>query len=292
MRSGWIRTAAPGWVTGVAPATPSLAGLALFVALLLPGPAAALGDRGADGEYERRDSSHFTLYQDVDIDETGGLRGSRRFEQDVLAVLEDAYLRLDAMLGLRAANRIVVTVHDPGLFDQQFAGLFRFPAAGFYGGEIHVRGDVVVTEALVRTLHHELVHATFDATRPNLILPAWLNEGIAEWFEARARGKRYLSRGEAGYLQDLAQRGGLIGFAQMSYPSFGHLGPNAAGLAYLQSYAFIEYLTRSHGEGVLERFCSSYLKSGDLERALKRTFRADLEQLERRFFDSVRSGQG
>ncbi len=57
-----------------------------LVALLLAGGAAARG-RGADGKFSQRTSSHFVLYQDVDIDESGGLRGSLRNEQEVLAEL-------------------------------------------------------------------------------------------------------------------------------------------------------------------------------------------------------------
>ena len=44
--------------------------------------------KGADGKFEKRTSSHFVLYQDVDIAERSGLRGSRRFESKVLDVLE------------------------------------------------------------------------------------------------------------------------------------------------------------------------------------------------------------
>ena len=73
-------------------------------ALLVAATSAPAADRGADGQFEKRTSSHFALYQDVDIDETGGLRGSRRFEQQVLEELERAYDRLDDFLALRPAT--------------------------------------------------------------------------------------------------------------------------------------------------------------------------------------------
>ncbi|MBY0399754.1 hypothetical protein K2X89_05630, partial [Myxococcota bacterium] len=159
--------------------------VAAFIAtafvLLLAGPALSIGDAGADGRFERRDSFHFTLYQDVDLDESSGLNGSRQFEQDVLRELEAAYERLDRLLALRPDRKLPVTIWDPALFDARFAGLFRFPAAGFYGGTIQIRGAAGVTDALVRVLHHELVHAALDA-ESSLVLPAWLNEGLAEWF--------------------------------------------------------------------------------------------------------------
>ena len=73
-------------------------------------PLEACSGRGADGQFEKRESSHFVLYQDVDIDETGGLRGSRRFEQQVLESLEKGYDQLDRYLGLRPPRKLEVVV--------------------------------------------------------------------------------------------------------------------------------------------------------------------------------------
>ena len=38
---------------------------------LLLAAGAGAADRGADGRFDKRSSSHFVLYQDVDIDESG-----------------------------------------------------------------------------------------------------------------------------------------------------------------------------------------------------------------------------
>jgi hypothetical protein len=259
--------------------------------LCLPiGRATARDDPGADGQFDRRDSFHFTLYQDVDLDEYGGFSGSRRFEQEVLKQLEGAFDRLDQLLELRPNRKLEVHVWDPAIFDRRFAGLFRFPAAGFYGGSIHIRGDTAVTPSLSRVLHHELVHAAFDAAAPRVVLPAWMNEGVAEWFEARALGKRDLSRSERAALVRAAQNGGLFSLQQMSLPSLAEFAPNAAGLAYLESYGFISYLVDQHGERKLVRFWSEYLRSRSVERASRRAFSRDFEDLEADFFKSLRNG--
>ena len=258
-----------------------------LLGLSVPGKAIARQGDGADGRFERRDSFHFVLFQDVDLDDYGGFHGSRRFERDVLDELESAFDRLDRILGLRPERKLEVYVWDPARFDAQFAGLFRFPAAGFYGGTIHVRGGVEVTPSLVRVLHHELVHAAFDAAAPRLTLPAWMNEGIAEWFEARALGKRELSAGERGALQRAAQRGALFSLSDLSSPSLGHLPPNAARLAYLQSYGFVSYLSARHGERRLVQFWQQLVRSRSLERASKRAFRRELDALEAGFRRSL-----
>ena len=259
----------------------------VFVALLVAGAAHALGD-GADGKFTKRTSSHFVLYQDVDIDETGGLRGSRRFENDVLATLEAAYERIDAWLGLRPRRAIYVTVYDPRDFDARFAGLFRFPAAGFYGDSIHIRGGTVLDARLVRVLHHELVHAAFHAEAPSLVLPAWVNEGVAEWVEARAAGRAGPTAYQWSYLSELAKQNGLFSLAQLSAPSFSRFPGQAAGTAYLQSYAFIDFLVRNHGERRLKEWVGNLVRSGDVERTLRKAYRADASRLEARFHEALR----
>jgi hypothetical protein len=258
--------------------------LLIAAALLTAAPAGAL-DEGADGSFEKRTSAHFVLHQDVDIDETGGLHGSRRFEQTVLAELERAYDRLDAFLGLRPPRKIHVVVYDPVIFDREFAKRFRFAVAGFYHGVVRVRGATQVDLNLTRVLHHELVHAALHAAAPSLVLPGWLNEGLAEWFEARAIGQRHFSRGGRAILVAARRSGSLLPLSALSDPSFSRLPPDAARLAYLQSYGVVEFLVRqrSQEKDALRRFCQELVRRRNLPRALDRVFRIDLETLEARF---------
>lgn len=258
-----------------------------MLALLLTAGIASARGGGADGEFEKRESSHFVLFQDVDIDETGGLRGSRRFEQDVLESLERGYDALDRYLGLRPPRKIEVVVYDPAIFDQQFAGLFRFAAAGFYSGIIRVRGGERLDQHLSRVLHHELVHAAFDAAAPSMLFPGWFNEGLAEWFEARTHGKRLLSAGELSALERSAQAGQLISFQTLGSESFGRMSPSVAHLAYLESYGLMEYLSRHYGERSLREFSLELMRTGDMQRALRRAFRVDLVSLEAAFFGEL-----
>jgi len=230
-------------------------GIALF------GAGAFALDRGADGEFDKRSSSHFNLYQDVDIDRSSGFRGSRRYEQQLLAVLEGAYVALDRHTGLRPERTIDVVVYDPGIYDAQFGGLFRFPSAGFYGGRIHIRGDTRVTDRLVHVLHHELFHAALDMAAPSMAHPAWFNEGLAEWFAARAAGQRTLSARQWAYLGAVAEQQQLFSLAQMSGGNFAPLGPNGAGLAYLQSHAFFVVLETGHGDRSLRDLLDRYLRT-------------------------------
>jgi hypothetical protein len=223
------------------------------------------------------------LYQDVAIDRRSGWRGSIRFEREVLEALEDSYERLDALLGLRPRRPVTVVIYDPAAFEHRFAGLFRFEAAGFYHGTIRVRGDTRVTATLLHVLQHELVHAAFDQAAQSLAVPAWLNEGLAEWFAYRAAGRRYLAPGEATALRAAARSGALPPLSELGRTSFVHLHPEAVSLAYLESYALIEHLARRHGEESLRRLCRQLLRSRSLERTLERVYGADLDELEAGF---------
>jgi len=258
-------------------------GRCLLLALALLPATATAGGRGADGEWSERRSSHFVLAQDVDLDQRGGFHGSVRFERRLLASLEGAYDRLGELLGLRPDRPIAVEVYDPAIFDAAYAHLFRFPAAGFYAGVIRIRGDTRLTVSLERVLHHELVHAAFDALAPSLVLPAWFNEGVAEWFEARALGKRNLTAGELGVLRHAARAGALFGFADLSSPSFAGFGPEAARLAYLQSYAWLEYVAQRQGERRLRDFVRDVVRTRRIDRAFRKTYRYDLAELPGRF---------
>ena len=263
----------------------TLAALLLACAALAP-PTAARA-RGSGGEFEQRKSAHFVLQQDAVTNERGGFHGSRRFEQQLLDELERAYDELGEWLALRPKRRIDVIVYAPARFEAEFGGLTRFPAAGFYQGVIRVRGDTQLTVALSRVLHHELVHAALDAAAPTLHLPGWVNEGTAEWFEARTSGQRGLSAGERDALSGLAHQGQLYSLAALAEPSFAGFGAQAARVAYLQSYALIDYLARREGERKVGHFLEELIQSRNLDRALHRVYRLDAAELEASFADDL-----
>jgi hypothetical protein len=234
---------------------------------------------GADGKFDERSSSHFRLLQDVAIDGYSGRRGSRAFERGVLEVLESAYRQLGDAIGIRPRSRITVILYDDAVFEQAFGRRFGFRAAGFFDGSIHVRSGTVVDRNVLRTLHHEYTHAALHQAAADLF-PAWLNEGLAEYFEARAAGKRHLSAPEDSALRGAAREGSWISLQHLGTRSFSHLGGKSASLAYLESYAVVEHLVRRHGMRKLRDFCRQLVKTRSVSRALDRTYRTSLSKLE------------
>ena len=258
----------------------------LILGLILAPAVAQPRGRGADGNFSERKSSHFRLLQDVDIDRYSGPRGSRQFERDVLAVLESAYRQVADGVGIRPRTDFAVVIYDPNVFDQNFSSRFGFRAAGFFDGVIHVRGASQVDQRLVRTLHHEYTHAALG-WQAGGVAPAWLNEGLAEYFEAMSVGKRYLSPGENQYLANAARTGQWIPLQSLSTPNFAHLGGGSASLAYLESYATIEYLVRKHGMRKMRSMCENLVKTRSAPRALDRTYRKSLSEIEEELLTEI-----
>jgi hypothetical protein len=237
-------------------------------------------DAGADGRFSERTSSHFHLFQDVDIDRYHGRGGSRSFERDVLAILEDAYDRVGEALGIRPRQRIRVVVYDSAVFERQFGQLFGFRAAGFFNGVIHVRSRQAIDNRLARTLHHEYLHAALHTSAANGAYPAWLNEGLAELFERHSMGQHRLTRGERHALSEVSRSGGWIPLSRLGGGSFSHLGEDGATLAYLEAWAMVEHLARRHGERSLRDLCRQLGRTRNAERALERVYSRSLTELE------------
>jgi hypothetical protein len=244
--------------------------LPLLLLLLLGAPASAGRNSGADGDFSERSSKHFRLLQDVDIDRYTGVGGTRQFERNVLRVLETAYDDVGDSVSIRPRAKVAVLIYDPGAFDGRFQSRFGFRAAGFFDGAIHVRGGTRVDGRLVAVLYHEYVHAAL----------AWLNEGLAEYFEARAVGKRYLSAQEAAGLRHASRSGQWIPLRALSMSSFSHMGADSASLAYLQSYATVDHLVRRHGMRDMQALCERLVRSRNIDVALRRTYDRSLAEIE------------
>jgi hypothetical protein len=242
------------------------------LALALPIGAA---ERGVDGDFETRRSRHFLLLQDVAIDNYTGPSGSRRFERDVLAVLEQSWRDVRDALGIEPRGRTRVVVYDAAVYERDFARLFGFRSAGFFDGAVHVRAGVSVDRQLATTLQHEYVHAAL-ADYP---VPAWLGEGLAEYFERSLDG-RGPSAGELQVLRALASSSEWLTIESLSGATLAGLDARTASAAYLESLAFVAYLARAQGERALGRMCRD-LSRNSLERALQRHFGLGPAELER-----------
>jgi tetratricopeptide (TPR) repeat protein len=97
-------------------------------------------------------------------------------------VFNSEFFRIANTLGEYPPNTIVAVLYT----EQQFRDLTRAPtwAGGQYDGRIRipVAGASQQPELFGRVLTHELAHAIVAGIAPNGI-PAWLNEGLAQYFD-------------------------------------------------------------------------------------------------------------
>ena len=107
-----------------------------------------------------------------------------------------------------------------------------------------------------------------------------MNEGLAEWFAARAADRPALGRGQRAFLAESARRGALLPLEAISESSLVRLAPGEAPLAYLQATALVDQIAAHGGERALQVLLAQLFRSVDLDRALVRAIGLDVQGLE------------
>jgi tetratricopeptide (TPR) repeat protein len=133
-------------------------------------------------------------------------------------ILNAAFWQIGAKLGAYPSDSVVVMLYT----DRQFRDITRAPewAGGVYDGRIRVpaAGATRSLQSFERVLTHELVHAMIANAAPRGV-PAWLHEGLAQYFEGEdpgaARGRlKAIGRDRMIPLSSLAGSFGRLGAAQ------------------------------------------------------------------------------
>ena len=238
--------------------------------------------------WSERSSSHFQLYESVGFARYSGPAGSLAFERGVLAALESAHQQVRDQLKIEPRNRVKVLVYAPDAFDADYAGRFGFRAAGFWDGAIHVRGGQQLDARLVSTLHHEYVHAALETVAPRDLWPAWLNEGLAEYFERIALGQLHLIGPEDRRLRAAVADGEWIPLVELTGPTLAGLDQAQAELAYLESYAAVEMMFRRAGTPRVQELVREVGRTHSPDRALQSAIRVDLAGLEAQLVAELR----
>jgi hypothetical protein len=195
-----------------------------------------------------------------------GVPSARATARNVAALIDEAVPRIASIVGTEDLRPVAAVVYlDRGDFVEatgiparaRVVGLATFPA-----GLVHVDGTGLLT-AIERVVPHEVGHVMVArALGPALPdLPAWLNEGIAEYLAGERAAQvdpvsvRALGRGTALELGDLDtaidERG------------------ETAGLAYAEAASIVHFLVAQQGEGVIADLLRSFARTRDLEVTLK-----------------------
>jgi len=208
-------------------------------------------------------SEHFRISWDGARDATVGER--------LEVHLEDAYEEVAADLGIRPKTitrvilytkqnfKAVTGAHDwvGGLFD----GRIRIPLKNFHSAEEEIRN----------TIRHEYVHVAVDSVTKKC--PAWLNEGLAQYYEGRA------IRNWMPLLVKARNAKILFSIQDLAKNFTTYKDANRARLAYAQSHAIILFVMEEHGPKAIGTFLAEMGKGRKTEEACRTAFLMSLDDL-------------
>jgi tetratricopeptide (TPR) repeat protein len=151
-------------------------------------------------------------------------RAEESLAAQATAVLDSAFWRIGEKLGEYPPDTVVAILYT----EKQFRDITRAPewSGGQYDGRIRipVDGAAQKPDLFARVLTHELSHAIVAGIAPRGV-PAWVQEGLAQYFEGidpQAARRRMMASGRRIPLQSLER-------------SFGHLNAADAQIAYDES---------------------------------------------------------
>lgn len=231
-----------------------------------------------EAQVEVHESSHFRVSYDHHF-------AGRGYGELVLVQLERARAQLWTSLGRVPEDPVEVRVYTRANYLDRYQHRFGFATVGFYDGVIHAVSARHPRDELLALLVHEYAHAIFQQALGGH-QPFFLNEGIADRAEERARGRAGPSRGEQRRLLDAARDASWIPLASLVH-GFGGLEGKRVRLAYLESRAAVGLLFERDPEGV-GRWLARCAAGMQWESALLEVFGLDTEALEAALIQDVR----
>ncbi len=220
--------------------------------------AKARKELGVEGSFTRRETYNFNLKYDGEED--------RKLGELVLDILQDVssdvgsdldfYQKEPINVILYTRRQFVDITDAPGWSDGVFDGNIRIPAGG---------GRIDKT-ALSAVLHHEYTHAVIH-TEVSGHVPAWLDEGVAQYEEHWAR------------------RRGAVDFTPMPLSSldstFISMDTAKAREAYAESLSAVRYYVNRFGMYSLSQLIKEMGKGRDVSGAMKYAAGVSLPEFDR-----------
>ena len=230
-------------------------------------------------EAKSLDSDHFRLSYDHQF-------AGRAYGEQVVDVLEQARAAMLRTYGRELREPLEVRLYTKAHYLEAYKHRFGFATVGFYDGAIHVVSARRPRNELYALVVHEYVHALFkDAVGAHQ--PFFLNEGMADGEEERARGRPQLSREEWRRLLDALRGDTWIPLDSLVQGFSGVKGAQAL-MAYLESRAAIQLIAEAHPRA-MAGFLDRCAKGEPWESALRSETGWDTAGLERALQGEVRS---
>ena len=180
----------------------------------------------------------------------------------VVNVLEDAYLKVCGAMGVNPDGKIPVVLYT----NREFHDTTGLPpwVGGAYNGTLHLpMAGADIQQPLVRkVIVHEFVHAfNFQVSKGRC--PTWLDEGLAQYFEAPRPAV------DAPFLMRTAASGNL---PDLSSPSFLIGSRETTASLYQMSLAAVLYLEKRASLSAISTFLQKLADADDPRGAFQETF--------------------
>ena len=233
-----------------------------------------LDQRLAKADHDTKVEKSFIQYDSVHF--AVKYEGAERYEAGsiVLDILEEAYKDVGRELGHYPLAKIQTILYS----NEQFREIPGIPgwSGAVYDGRIRlgIGGVTFATPALRSVLYHEYTHAVIRDMTPRC--PAWINEGLAQYFEGRRTPPELRS--------DKSHKGPILANLEMS---FRNLSGQQAKLAYVISLSAVEYMIDRYGMMRVRNLLQDLAKGPDTATAIDNALYVSYEQFEKDWRNSI-----
>jgi tetratricopeptide (TPR) repeat protein len=226
------------------------------------------GDVSVQKKFRTEQVEHFVIkyYREEESD--------RGFELKEL--LRSTYRQLSQDFAYYFRHKVVILLYDQADF-KKIAGMPHW-AAGLYDGKVRMpinRSGFSDIDLRALTAH-ELTHA-FVASMSQGAAPAWINEGLAEYEEARIKKPDMI------VFDSAVTTGTLMPLDQIMEKNVTEKlkDPLLISLFYEQSYHLVNYLIERYGMFKIKQILAEFGKGKDSEDAIREVLRISTERLEK-----------
>ncbi len=213
-------------------------------------------------------------------------RGAEQLAQEVLQTSEDTVERMGAILGVEVEEPLKLTMYNnfrdmrgalPPRSEVQESSLIIEGVSFGSTGVVLVLGDIARVKGVTA---HEVVHFLVDQAMGGVsrLIPAWLNEGLAEYGNPEPSPSFDLA------LATALSGGELLPLTSLTRPPG---QPSDLILFYGESKSVVTYMVETHGEGPMQALLAGLRDGLSIDSALEAAYGFDRVELDNRWRESI-----
>ena len=202
--------------------------------------------------------------------------GNETFVRELMATAQQVVSRLGRDTGAYLEQEVKIYIYANSgdlqgamVFPQEWTGGVAYPRYGTIAIGISPGNLDWGKRAMAHELAHLVAHQM--TLNPYNDVPTWLDEGLAMWAEGEPEVDL-----EAVFKRAAAEDK-LVSVRSLSSPFSAHA--DEAGLSYLQSYSFVEYLISSYGQDKMLELLTTFRNGSGYDAALESTYGFDMDEL-------------